>query len=74
MVHSQILDVVDNQVVVKLPAEFKGKKKVLVTIDDHVEEFLKKMELMRLAAKDPLFMADIKAVEEDFTLIVHEQL
>ncbi|MEZ4960284.1 MAG: hypothetical protein R2830_10755 [Saprospiraceae bacterium] len=74
MILRQIFDVVNGQVVIILPKEFKGKKKLLVTIDDEVGEFLKKMELMGQASEDPLFLADIKEIEEDFNLIDHEQL
>ncbi|MCF8245975.1 MAG: hypothetical protein K9J37_14960 [Saprospiraceae bacterium] len=74
MVLRQVFDVINNQVVITLPTEFRGKKKVWVTVDDQVELHLKKMELMRMAASDPLFLADIKEVEEDFSLTDNEQL
>lgn len=74
MILRQVFDVINNQIVITLPAEFRGRKKVLVTVDDRVEQHLKNMELMCMAASDPLFLADIREVDEDFSLIDNEQL
>ena len=73
MVIRQVMEVVNNQVTITLPKEFKGKKQVLVILDDQVGEYLKKLELMKLAANDPLFLADLQAVQEDFSFIDNDQ-
>jgi hypothetical protein len=73
MVIRPVMEVVNNQVTITLPKEFKGKKQVLVILDDQVGEYLKKLELMKLAADDPLFLADLQAVQEDFSIIDNEQ-
>lgn len=69
MVIRQVMEVVNNQVTITLPKEFKGKKQVLVTLDDQVGEYLKKLELMKLAANDPLLLADLQSVQEDYSSI-----
>ena len=61
------MEVVNNQVTITLPKEFKGKKQILVILDDQVGEYLRKLELMKLAADDPLFLADLQEVREDFS-------
>ncbi len=73
MVIRQVMEVVNNQVTITLPKEFKGKKQVLVILDDQVGEYLKKLELMKLAANDPLFLADLQAVQEDFSIVDNDQ-
>jgi hypothetical protein len=70
----QVFEVVENQIVITLPEGFEGKKKLLITIDDRVDEYLKKIELLKKAATDPLFLSDIQEVEEDFNFVDNEQL
>ena len=71
---SKIYDVTNNQLVIALPDNFKDKKQVLVIVDDNIENNMARLELLRKAASDPLFLADIKEISEDFSSIDHETL
>jgi len=62
----------NNQLLIKLPDGFKKKKRVMVIIEDIKEEQEDKFKLMKKAAKDPLFLADIEEVNEDFKNIDKE--
>jgi len=62
----------DNQLLINLPDGFKKKKRVMVIIEDIKEEQEDKFKLMKKAAKDPLFLADIEEVNEDFKNIDKE--
>lgn len=62
----KIYEVKDNQVVIKLPEDFKGKKRVLITVDTVDETLATKLELMKEAANDPLFQADVEEMATDF--------
>ncbi len=66
MTLKQIYEVKNNQLIINLPAGFKNKKKVLVIVDDSVDVISDKMAAMKTAATDPLFLADIQQVKEDF--------
>lgn len=66
MALKQIYDIHDNQLIINLPESFKNKKRVLVIVDDIVDEATEKLLLMKQAAADPLFLADIQEVQEDF--------
>jgi hypothetical protein len=55
-----------NQILINLPDSFKRKKRILVVIDDSVDNKADKMELMKIASKDPLFLADIDSISKDF--------
>lgn len=66
MVYSQIYEIENNELKLILPLSFKNKTKVLVTIDDKVNSIDEKIELMKLAAFDPLFLEDINEVMNDF--------
>ncbi len=72
MVYSRLYKVTDTQLIIKLPPAFKNKQ-VRVTIDDKVMEN-NKIALMKLAAKDPLFLSDMKEVNNDFDGIEHESI
>lgn len=54
------------QIVVHLPENFRKKKNVLVVLDDSVDSYEEKMELMKMAKDDPLFQADIEEISNDF--------
>jgi hypothetical protein len=73
MTYSQFYKVTDSKLVITLPPEFKDKR-VLVTIDDKAATEKDKMTLMKLAANDPLFLSDLKEVNDDFEGIEHETL
>ena len=74
MRHSQVCDIQNNQLIINLPEEFRNKKKVLVIVDDTIDSKTEKLTLLKQAASDPLFIADIKAVNDDFGDIDHETL
>lgn len=73
MTYRQTMTVKDNTLVIKLPFGFKDKK-VVVTVDDMDVAQNEKMSMMRQAAKDPLYLADLNDVSEDFNNIDHESL
>lgn len=56
----------DNQLVIDLPKTFDDISSVIVTIEEDLNDHQKKIELMKKASKDPLFLADIKEVNDDF--------
>ena len=70
----KIVDIINNQLILTLPESFKGKQKVLVIVDDNLEIKSDKMSLLKLAATDPLFLADIEDIKNDFGSIDHETL
>ena len=74
MTYRQIYDVSNNKLVINLPDSFKNKKQVLVTLDDSVETFAEKLALLKQASSDPLFLSDVKEVNDDFGSIDHETL
>ena len=73
MTYSQLYKLTDNKLVITLPAGFKNKQ-VRVTIDDTPTIEKDKIALMKLAAKDPLYLSDLKEVNNDFEGIEHETL
>jgi hypothetical protein len=74
MTYRKVCSVENNKVIINLPDDFKGKKQVMVVVDDLADTKAQKLELMKLAAKDPLFLADIKEIQDDFDSIDHENL
>ena len=70
----QICDVVNNQLLITLPDSFRDKKKVLVIVNDNVDNRASKIELFKKASVDPLFNADIKEIDDDFKAIDDETL
>ena len=70
----KIVDLINNQLILTLPEGFRGKKKVLVIVDDSIENTSEKISLLKQAATDPLFLADIKEINDDFGSIDHETL
>ena len=74
MTFKQICSVNNNQIVLTLPPDFIGKNQVTVVIDDSIDTRAKKLELLKAATKDPLFLADIQAVKKDFDSIDNETI
>jgi hypothetical protein len=74
MTFRQICKVSNNQIVVNLPPNFLDKQQVTVVIDDIVDTKAQKLEQLKAALSDPLFLADIKEVQNDFDSIDHETL
>ncbi len=62
----------DNRVLVSLPAYFPDNKEVTITIDDAVDVRSEKMNLLKKAAQDPIFLADVREVQDDFDKIDHD--
>jgi hypothetical protein len=73
MTFKRLYKVNDNKLIITLPAEFRDKQ-VLVTIDDKVSLRDDKMTLMKQAIADPMYLADLKEVNDDFAGINHETL
>jgi len=67
MTIKQILRIKGDQLVINLPEGLKSSgKEVLVTIEDNAEIRKSKLELMKGAAKDPLFLEDLSQISSDF--------
>lgn len=66
MTHRHIYEISNNQLIINLPIEFKNKKKVLVTINDDIDSRASKLALLKEASIDPLFLSDIKEINNDF--------
>jgi hypothetical protein len=73
MTYRQTYKVTDNTLVITLPLAFKDKQ-VVVTIDDMAGGQKDKWSLMKQAAQDPLYLADLNEVNDDFKNIDHETL
>ncbi|MFZ4544689.1 MAG: hypothetical protein ACOYOA_11605 [Saprospiraceae bacterium] len=73
MTYKVICSVKDNQVTLTLPPDFKDTNYVTVYIYDHIDSKSAKLELLKLASHDPLFLADVKEISEEFDLIDNEQ-
>ena len=56
----------NNQLIIKLPERFKSKKRVRITIEDVDDDRNAKLDLLKKASKDPLFLSDIQEVKDDF--------
>ena len=74
MTYRQVCNVNNNQVIITLPADFKGKKQVTVVVDDLVDNKIQKLAMLKNASEDPLFLADIAEVQHDFDSIDNETL
>ena len=73
MTLKQICNVKDNRLIINLPQSFKEGRRVMVIIDDELNVREDKMVLMQKAAKDPLYLADMAEVEEDFDFADSEE-
>jgi hypothetical protein len=74
MTFRQVCKVNNNQIVVNLPPDFIDKKQVTVVIEDVVDTKTQKLERLKAALNDPLFLADIKEIQSDFDSIDNENL
>ena len=63
-----------SQLMINLPENFRSKKRILVVLDDSVDTKADKMDLMKMASKDPFFLADIDLISGDFKNIDSELL
>jgi hypothetical protein len=58
-----------DQLIIELPEELKSSgKEIIVTIEDVSESKMARIELMKKAATDPLFLKDIKDLAIDFEI------
>ncbi len=73
MTYRQTYKVTDSTLVITLPPGFKDKQ-VVVTVDDMPPGQKDKLSLMKQASQDPLFLADLNEVNDDFNSIDHETL
>ena len=65
---------VDNQrITLDLPASFRSKR-VTVVVEDIADERAAKLNLMREASTDLLYLADMQEVQADFQAIDGESL
>ena len=55
-----------NQLIINLPEQFRSKKRVKVIIEEVDESRQEKLELLKKAKKDPLFLSDINDINSDF--------
>ncbi len=62
----------NNQLVINLPDDFKHSKRVLVTVEDSMDTKATKIELLKQASIDPIFLSDIMEINEDFSQIDSE--
>ena len=74
MIYRQVYQVNNNQVIVILPTVFSNKKQVTLIVDDQVDTKAQKLAQMKEASNDPLFLADIKEIQQDFDAIDYETL
>jgi len=74
MTYSVICTINNNQVIITLPPDFSKRKQVTVVVDDHVDTKAQKLEQLKIASVDPLFLADIKDVHLNFDAIDYETL
>jgi hypothetical protein len=74
MTYKQVCKVTNNQVVINLPPNFVNKQQVIVVIEDVFDTKAQKLEQLKAALNDPLFLADIKEVQNDFDAVDHETL
>jgi len=74
MTFKQVCKVNNNQIIVVLPADFTDNMQVTVVVDDQVDYKGQKLEMLKQAANDPLFLIDIEEVHKDFDSIDNETL
>ncbi|TLV03494.1 hypothetical protein [Dyadobacter luticola] len=74
MTYKIVCPVQNNQVIVTLPPDFRNKKQVTIYVDDEIDIRSQKLDIMKIAAKDPLFLADIREIHADFDSIDNETL
>jgi hypothetical protein len=74
MTFKQICKVINNQVTITLPQNFESTTQVTVVIDDQVDKTSLKLDKLKKAANDPLFIADIMEIQKDFDSIDNETI
>lgn len=74
MTLKKVYQITGSELVIHLPDTFRDKKKVLVVIDDSIDTVDKKLDLLKKAAFDPVFLKDVKEISEDFAAVENESL
>lgn len=75
MSFKEIIDVpLNHQLVIQLPQNFVTHQKVVVTVEEVDASHQQKMDLMKMAIKDPRFLNDLNEVANDFDNLSHEGL
>ena len=64
----------NNQLVINLPERFKSRKRVRVIIEDIDENRDAKIEMLKKASTDPIFLSDIDEISSDFEISDSEVL
>ena len=64
----------NNQLIIRLPDKFRSKRRVRVIIEDIDDDKKSKLESLKKAAKDPLFLSDVQEIQEDFQYTDKESL
>lgn len=73
MTWTKVIDVQKDQLILNLPDTFRSRK-VRVVVEDIGESWEAKMQRMKLAQNDPLFLADLDEVQTDFDFSDNELL
>lgn len=66
MTLKQVYNVSNNQLTINLPENFRGRKQVMVIVEDIEEVQLDKYLLIKKATTDLLFLSDIEEINSDF--------
>ncbi|HAT76448.1 MAG TPA: hypothetical protein DCS17_00220 [Flavobacterium sp.] len=74
MTLKQVYNVNNNQLTINLPENFRGRKQVMVIVEDIEETKMDKYILMKKAATDLLFLSDIQEITSDFRNIDSENI
>jgi hypothetical protein len=66
MTFEKTYELKNNELTIKLPKKFKSIKRVRVIVEELESEREQKLKLLRKAATDSIFNADIEEIKEDF--------
>jgi len=66
MTFEKTYELKNNELTIKLPRKFKSIKRVRVIVEELESEREQKLKLLRNAASDSIFNADIEEIKEDF--------
>jgi hypothetical protein len=74
MTFERTYEIQNNQLIITLPNSFRNKKRVRVIVEDVDQNHSDKMNLLKKASTDPMFLADINEVSDDFENSDNESL
>jgi len=66
MTFERTYNIQNNRLIITLPNSFRNKRRVHVIVEDIDQQHSDKLNMLKNAAKDPLFLADINEVSSDF--------